>query len=80
MDNTNPIPEILDLLPLKEQVLDPKLLDAIRNIIHRKMKLIVSNEYILLLLTTLTEAKLAKLTEVQYPSTIGIVYFIQKEI
>lgn len=80
MNNTNPIPEILELLPLTESVLDPKLLDTLIDIVRKKTKLVVSNTYIILLLSHLTDEGYVTLTEVNCVSAVGKLYFIKKEI
>lgn len=75
----NPLGYILDHIPYTETVLGPDLYDKIRESIAATTDVgLVTDSYIVLLLSYLTDAGLVSLTTVNPVSSTGKIYFIQK--
>ena len=75
----NPLAEILELLPFTERVMEPDLYDSIRNAIAKdNNNLLVTDTYIILLLSYLTDANIVSLTSISPVSATGKIYFIRK--
>lgn len=75
----NPLGYILDHIPYTETVLGPDLYDKIRESIADITDVgLVTDSYIVLLLSYLTDAGLVSLTTVNPVSSTGKIYFIQK--
>lgn len=76
---SNPLGYILDHIPYTETVLGPDLYDKIRESIAATTDVgLVTDSYIVLLLSYLTDAGLVSLTTVNPVSSTGKIYFIQK--
>lgn len=79
LDMANPLGYILDHIPYTETVLGPDLYDKIRESIAATTDVgLVTDSYIVLLLSYLTDAGLVSLTTVNPVSSTGKIYFIQK--
>ena len=76
----NPIPAILELIPEKEVVLDPELLDSMRLVITTiTAARNISNSFIILLLAHISDNKLIHLSKINSVSSPGLIYFVKKE-
>lgn len=76
---SNPLGYILDHIPYTETVLGPDLYDKIRESIAATTDVgLVTDSYIVLLLSYLTDAGLVSLTTVNPVSSTGKIYFIKK--
>ena len=74
----NPLAEILGLLPYTESVVEPELYDKIRAVIYTATNLRVTDSYIILLLSYLTDSNVVSLTSISPVSATGKIYFIRK--
>jgi hypothetical protein len=77
---SNPIPEILGLIPLQECVLSLKLADDMRVIVHKCTKKIVTNSYILTLLAHLAINKVILMQEFTWTTATGNLIVIKRNI
>ena len=75
---SNPIPEILDLVPYEDTVLDVLLCDQMCKVLIPAVKHKVSNSMLCLLLAHLAEYKLITMTELTWPSTKGSVLILKR--
>lgn len=79
--STNPLPEILEVIPYGDSVLDLDLCDKIRKLlIIGNPKLNVDNAMIKTLVYSLMQEGLVSVVEVGYPSAHGKVLFIKRNI
>lgn len=75
----NPLGYILDHIPSTETVLGPEIYDKIRESIAAKTDVgLVTDSYIVLLLSYLTDAGLVYLTTINPVNSTGKILFIQK--
>lgn len=75
----SPLGYILDHIPYTEEVLGPDLYDKIRESIASTTDVgLVTDSYIVLLLSYLTDAGLVSLTSITPVTATGKIYFIRK--
>lgn len=75
----NPLPEILDLIPYGDTVVDLEFCDKIMNLLNRENpKVTVDNSTVNVLLLTLRDAGLVQTAELKFPSAHGKVLFIKR--
>jgi len=79
MDN-NPLPEILELIPEKQTILDLLLADSMRGIISKITGNIVNNSYLVLLLNHLAQSNLIEIKEFTFPDIEGSTILLRKTI
>lgn len=77
---TNPLKAVLELIPYTDCIVDPKLLDAIILEFMRAGYRNVSNSAILVLLLDLEKAGLVTLTCYEYPSALGQLFIIKRNV
>ena len=75
---SNPISEILKLIPQTQTILSLLLTDAMRNVIQEITKKRVNNSYIIVLLAHLAEAGLVSIQEITTPDVAGAVILIKR--
>lgn len=75
---SNPIPKILDLIPAQGTVLSLLLAEEMRVAIHSCTRDVVSNGYIIMLLSHLNENGLISVEEITWPSVAGNIFIIRK--
>ena len=75
---SNPIPKILDLIPPQGAVLSLLLAEEMRTAIHSCTLDIVSNGYIIMLLSHLNDNGLISVEELKWPSVAGNIFIIRK--
>lgn len=76
----NPLASILELIPYSDTILDPKLLDQINLEIVRVHGKFISASALMILLLELDKAGLVTLTCYEYPSTLGQLFIIKRNI
>ena len=76
----NPIPEILDLIPLKEGVLDLELVDRMRMVVHKCTGKVVNNVFIVSLLAHLAINKVILMQEFTWATATGNLIVIKRNI
>lgn len=76
----NPLPKILDLIPYTDTILDPKLLDSISLEFMEVGIPKISNQAIVLLLLEFSKLGLITLTVLTYPSTLGQIFILKRNI
>lgn len=74
----NPLAEILETLPYTERVVEPELYDKIRAIVFKTINIQVTDSYIILLLSYLTDSGVVSLTSITPVTATGKIYFIRK--
>jgi hypothetical protein len=74
----NPIPEILDLIPFKEGVLDFVLVDKMRVIVQQCTGYIVNNHFVLSLLEHLAVNKVIFMQEFSWASATGNLILVKR--
>lgn len=74
----NPIPKILDLIPAQGTVLSLLLAEEMRVAIHSCTRDLVSNGYIVMLLSHLNDHGLITVEELTWPSVAGNIFIIRK--
>lgn len=75
---SNPIKEILLILPYADTVLDAELYDTLREILLPKLKYASSDRFILSFLEYLSENNVIKLTSIRPVSATGKIYLIKR--
>lgn len=75
---SNPIPELLDLIPYKGTVLGLLVADEMRALIQKHTDKIVNNSYIILLIAELQTSGLVSVEELVWPGTQGKVIIIKR--
>ena len=75
----NPIPAILELIPLTDTIVDPKLLDLIAMELCRVGSK-SNNSIVMCLLLELHREDLINLTCIEYPSTLGQLFIIKRNV
>jgi hypothetical protein len=76
----NPLPEILELIPQKQIVLDLLLADSMRGIIAKITGNIVNNSYVVLLLNHLAQSNFIEIKELTFPDIEGSTILLRKKI
>ena len=77
----NPLGYILDHIPYTETALGPEIFDKVRESIAATTDVgLVTDSYIVLLLSYLTDAGLVSLTSINPVSSTGKIYFIKREL
>lgn len=75
----NPLKDIIELVPYTESVLDVSLLDSIKITLSKSLNThLITNSYILLLLSYLSDEGLVSLTKINPVSSLGTIYFIKR--
>ena len=77
--NHNPIPAILELIPVQGTILSLLLAEEMRNIIHSCTKTLVSNAYVVMLLAHLRDNDLVTIEDVTWPSIAGNIFIIKRK-
>lgn len=78
---SNPLKEILDLIPYGDTVLDLELCDKIRVLMSRgRAPLVVTDASVLALMLHLRDAGLIDTAELTFPSAYGKVRFIKRTV
>lgn len=77
---TNPLPQILDLVPLKEGVLDLELVDRMRMVVHKCTGKVVNNVFIVSLLAHLAINKVILMQEFTWATATGNLIVIKRNI
>lgn len=75
---TNPLPEILNLIPFKEGVLDLELVDRMRVVVHKCTGKIVNNIFIVSLLAHLAINKVILMQEFTWATATGNLIIIKR--
>lgn len=75
---SNPLPEILKLIPQKQTILSLLLTDTMRNVVQKVTHKRVNNSYIIVLLAHLAEAGLVSIQEITTPDVSGAVILIKR--
>ncbi len=76
--NSNPIPEILELIPVEGTVLSFILVEKILAIVQKCTHLIVTNGYVIQLLAHLNDNGLIVVDDVNWPGVSGNMYILRK--
>lgn len=76
--SSNPIPKILDLIPAQGTVLSLLLAEEMRMVICNCTQSIVSNGYIMMLLSHLNDNSLISVEELTWPNVAGNIFIIRK--
>ena len=76
----NPIPEILELVPFKEGVLDLELVDRMRVVVHKCTGRVVNNVFIVSLLAHLAINKVILMQEFTWATATGNLIVIKRNI
>jgi len=74
----NPIPEILELVPFKEGVLDLELVDRMRVVVHKCTGRVVNNVFIVSLLAHLAINKVILMQEFTWATATGNLIVIKR--
>lgn len=77
---TNPLPQILDLVPLNEGVLDLELVDRMRMVVHKCTGKVVNNVFIVSLLAHLAINKVILMQEFTWATATGNLIVIKRNI
>lgn len=80
LGSSNPLGEIINSIPWESTILEPELLDSIRDILlcTSGNKEYCSNKYIVLLLAFLTDAGYIEIQEINTPPISGRVCIIKR--
>ena len=76
----NPLPQILDLVPLSEGVLDLELVDRMRMVVHKCTGKVVNNVFIVSLLAHLAINKVILMQEFTWATATGNLIVIKRNI
>jgi hypothetical protein len=74
----NPLPEILELVPFKEGVLDLELVDRMRVVVHKCTGRVVNNVFIVSLLAHLAINKVILMQEFTWATATGNLIVIKR--
>lgn len=77
---SNPLPQILDLVPLNEGVLDLELVDRMRMVVHKCTGKVVNNVFIVSLLAHLAINKVILMQEFTWATATGNLIVIKRNI